>query len=208
MSDKNKIPIDNSAERHGIESSNHSDYISTSEKSSLSSDADFIKSIISKTLLNEQQKNQVKELLSTELNSAISSVKTNIIHESQETKKDFLTMFGIFVSFLTFISIEVQLFKSNNNLAELLGLSSLFLSFLMFFALVLTQMSKTDFALKDLVKPIYLVTYLFLISGICLLVTGNSITKEHKFMKEEIKKINTQIKKMESDFKKSKKLHS
>lgn len=165
-----------------------SDFTSESKETKLNIDHVFLNNVLSKVQLNTEQKKEVKTLFMSELDNAIASVKDTVAHESQETKKDFLTMFGIFVSFLTFISIEVQLFKTNNNVSELVGLSSLFLAFMMLFALVLTQLSKAEFTFKDLCKPIYIVTYSFLITGIILLINGNSISKEHDKLSKKIEK--------------------
>lgn len=170
------------------------------KKSNLNVDHAYLQTILSRTLLNEQQKEEVKSLLSTELDSAITSVKATVAHESQETKKDFLTMFGIFVSFLTFISIEVQLFKTNNNISELIGLSSLFLAFMMLFALVLTHLSKTELTFKDLFKPIYIVTYTFIITGTILLINGNSIAKDHRKLSKKIEANENEIKELKKKY--------
>ena len=69
--------------------------------------------------LDEQSKVQVRELLQEDLKGAV-----------QDVKKDFFVIFGLFASFVIFISVNIQIFKSNDNIFELIGLSSIFLSFI------------------------------------------------------------------------------
>lgn len=129
--------------------------------------------LVTTSSLNDNQKKEVKELLKAELEQSVSTLKSEMKKESEDTKKDFLTFFGLFASFVTFLSIEIQLFKNSDNILELVGVSSLSLSFVMFFALILNEMIKGDYQLKDLQKPKYLVNLAFLVVGVACLFSGS-----------------------------------
>lgn len=189
MEEKEKIPPDNgksedtkvkkASESKELESS-ESDKLSIgkNEKSNLiEEDGEKLATLISSLSLNSTQKKEVKELFATELESAISSIKEEIKKESQDTKKDFLTFFGLFASFVTFLSIEVQLFKNNSNTYELIGVSSISLAFVMFFALILNDISKGVREFSDLKKPAYIINTLFLFAGVACLFMGSSHEK-------------------------------
>jgi hypothetical protein len=129
--------------------------------------------LVTTSSLNDNQKKEVKELLKAELEQSVSTLKSEMKKESEDTKKDFLTFFGLFASFVTFLSIEIQLFKNSDNILELVGVSSLSLSFVMFFALILNEMIKGDYQLKDLRKPKYLINLAFLVVGVACLFFGS-----------------------------------
>ena len=100
-----------------------------------------------------QQQQEVKEFFKEDFEKSISDLRGELKIESQDTKKEFLTFFGLFASFMTFLSIEVQVLKTNDNLNEILGISILILSFLMFFAIILNDISKDVKDFSVFIKP-------------------------------------------------------
>jgi hypothetical protein len=121
-----------------------------------------------------QTEKQVKEVLQADLESEVKELKDNIKKEGQEIKKDFLTIFGLFASFVTFLSIEVQIFKNRDNICELIGISSISLSFVMFFALVINDISKDKSEWSDFYKPTYVLNIAFFLMGIISLWLGGN----------------------------------
>ena len=86
---------------------------------------------------------------------------------------------------MTFLSIEVQILKTNDNVNEILGISILILSFLMFFAIILNDISKDvkDFGVFK--KPMYVLTLIFLCVGCFLLYNGSSVNKKNDTLLEQ-----------------------
>ena len=132
-----------------------------------------------------KQQEEIKAFLKSDLEKSISNLKEELKEESQDTKKEFLTFFGLFASFMTFLSIEVQILKTNDNVNEILGISILILSFLMFFAIILNDISKDvkDFGVFK--KPMYVLTLIFLCVGCFLLYNGSSVNKKNDTLLEQ-----------------------
>jgi len=107
---------------------------------------------------DEKAESQVRDLLQKELKV-----------EVQEIKKDFLIIFGLFASFVTFISINVQVFKNNDNTLELIGICSISLSFIIFFALIINGIVKQQLEWSDLIRPAYIINLTFLIIGVAFI---------------------------------------
>jgi len=156
--------------------------------------ADLIITYLSNLKLNDQQKKEVKNLFTTELNSSVESLKSEIKKESQETKKDFLIIFGLFTSFVAFLSIEVQVFKNKDNVFEIIGISTISLSLIIFFALIITSIAKEKGEWKDFIKPAYIINFVFTIIGVVFLYFGgkSSISRIDIIEKTGVKN-NTQI---------------
>lgn len=124
--------------------------------------------------LNTDQEAQVKKMLKRELLGATDNLKKNIKKEGEDLKKDFIIIFGLFASFVSFLSIEVQIFKTEINIYQLIGISSLTLSFIMFFAIVISDISKGKTNIHDIIKPIQLLTIIFITIGIYFLNEGKT----------------------------------
>jgi len=121
----------------------------------------------------------------------------------ESLKKDFLAFFGLFASFMAFLSIEIQIFKSRDDWRELLGVTSLTVAFIGYFALLLMSVMQTDKSLVSLndIKKVsfnwqktwpFLFTLLFAITGVILLTySGTTTTKKALELLE--KKITVEI---------------
>ena len=116
--------------------------------------------------LDKKGEKQIKNLLQKELKI-----------EVQDIKKDFLIIFGLFASFVTFISINVQAFRNSVNLVEIVGVISISLSFIIFFALIINTVVKKELEWADLKKPIYIINLTFLIIGVAFIAYGESKNK-------------------------------
>ncbi|MBC7774660.1 MAG: hypothetical protein H7246_04415 [Phycisphaerae bacterium] len=123
--------------------------------------------------LSPEQKTEVRSLFKADFEASIEEKKEELKKETQETKKDFLTIFGLFASFVTFLSIEVQVFKNKDNVWELIGVTSISLSFVMFFAIVINDIAKDKNGWSDFIKPIYLINIFFASIGIFCLFMGS-----------------------------------
>jgi len=148
------------------------DLLTKNFREELDKNSEYLTAMFSKFTLSQEQNKQIKELLKEELNSSVSEIKSDLNKEGQEIKKDFLTIFGLFASFVTFLSIEVQVFKNKDNIFELIGITSVSLAFVMFFALVINDISKDKSSWSDFLKPTYAINMFFAIIGIIFLYIG------------------------------------
>ncbi|MBI2590968.1 MAG: hypothetical protein HYW33_03820 [Candidatus Blackburnbacteria bacterium] len=83
----------------------------------------------------------------------------------EESKKDFITILGIFASFFIFVSAEFQILRTVTDIWLLLGLSSFLLSGILLFAMVLTNIVRDKFQWKDFFNPVLiLILILFLVT--------------------------------------------
>ncbi|WP_028524547.1 hypothetical protein [Runella limosa] len=142
--------------------------------------------LTTEVILTEKVKSEIKGLFKEDFDNSVQAQKDEIKKEGQEIKKDFLTIFGLFASFVTFLSIEVQVFKNKENILELIGICSISLSFVMFFALIINDIAKDKSQWSDFKKPTYIFNLLFLIVGITFLYLGgkSSITRIDKIEKQ------------------------
>ena len=113
--------------------------------------------------LSESQKSQVKELFRPELQA-----------EVRDTKKDFITIFGLFAALVTFLSVDVQIFKTTNNINQLIGLTLLSTALILLFTIIINGIVKDRTNWKDILSPIYMFVLIFLIVGTTLLTCSHS----------------------------------
>lgn len=163
------------------------------------------KSVASNNLSTEQME-EVRQMFRLDFKNSVEDIRNDVKNESKEIKKDFLTIFGLFASFATFISIEVQIFKSRDNIPELIGVMAISLSFVMFFALVINDINKDKSGLADFFKAPYILNYMFIILGIFCLSLGtcndNKSTKNATILaKKNHEEDSIKIVKMEEDLK-------
>ena len=111
----------------------------------------------------------------------------NIKKEGQDVKKDFIIIFGLFASFVTFLSIEVQIFKNKENVSELIGISSMTLAFILFFAIVINDITRENNNWKVFFKPIQIFILVFLLIGLCFLNIGREENRLHSKIEKVLK---------------------
>lgn len=144
------------------------------DNTGLDKDSSKQSALLSNLKFSKEQEEQVRNLLQGDLQTAVQGLKDEVKKEGQEIKKDFLTIFGLFASFVTFLSIEVQVFKNKDNVFELIGITSISLSFVMFFALVINDIAKDKSEWKDFQKPTYIFNAFFALMGMIFLYIGGT----------------------------------
>lgn len=155
-----------------LSSDGNQSLVTNTFREELDKNSEYLTAMFSRFALSPEQNEQIKELLKEALTSSVSEIKSDLNKESQEIKKDFLTIFGLFASFVTFLSIEVQVFKNKDNILELIGITSVSLAFVMFFALVINDISKDKSDWSDFKKPTYIINMAFAVTGILFLYIG------------------------------------
>lgn len=106
-----------------------------------------VKSLLKKNLIGKKE--IVKEIEGVKNN--MEEVKSDI----QNIKKDFMVIFGIFASFITFVSVEFSIINNSSNLGDFISLTLLLLGSLSFFVVILQstlQGSNEEFWKKNLVR--------------------------------------------------------
>jgi hypothetical protein len=84
--------------------------------------------------------------------------------EYTNVKKDFITIFGIFAAFLTYVSVEIQILKSAEDVFILYGLSMFLLSAMLLFAIVLNSIAKDQNSWKKAMpSPAFAILVVFLL---------------------------------------------
>lgn len=134
---------------------------------------------------------EVEKLLETKFEATYKKFEDQVKTEGENIKKDFLTFFGLFASFMAFLSIEIQLFKVRDDWRELLGVTSISFSFIVLFALVLNDVAiRKDNTSEEEAKKngkvnstkwttrgwMYLFTLLFAGLGTLLLFQGGKVS--------------------------------
>lgn len=117
-------------------------------------DLKILKGQISDLKRDSEDKN---ELLKKEV-AEVEALKKQV----EDLKKDLLVIFGIFASMVTFLSVEIQIFKSITNFWLLLGLTSFILAAVLLFAVTLSNLAKGKNEWKDFRSPVYVIFYLLL----------------------------------------------
>ncbi len=147
--------------------------------------------VVTSWKFDDKMKEDVRELLQSDLSNSV-----------QDLKKDFLIIFGLFASFVTFISINVQVFKNNDNTFELLGICSISLSFIIIFAIIINGIVKNIDKWKDMFNPTFILGIVFLLLGLIFLSLGNSKDSETiSKLEQKIAIDSTQIKLLQTDLK-------
>lgn len=87
------------------------------------------------------------------------------------SKKDYLTILGIFVSLITFVSVEIQILKKARGALLLIGLSGIMIGGLSLFVMILTNFVNDNNKWSTLLKPLFVIpSFFFIVGAICLIL--------------------------------------
>jgi uncharacterized protein with PQ loop repeat len=85
-----------------------------------------------------------------------------------------ITIFGIFASLVTFLSVEIQVFKNISNFWLLIGLSAFLVSSLLLFVFSIHSIARNKLGWKDFLStPIFWLFILFLIFSFVIFVLNS-----------------------------------
>ena len=76
----------------------------------------------------------------------------------ENSKKDLVTVLGIFASFITFVSVEFQLLKSIENISDYISLTLLLLSAMLMFVFGLKTLINDDIGKDFYKKPLFVIS--------------------------------------------------
>jgi|GEM_PF-3948518 len=112
---------------------------------------------------------QLKEELNTEKNK-ISSLKDDF----EKSKFDLITLIGVFVGLITYLGLEIQVFKSISNPFLIIGVSIFFIASILLFILCINTVIKKLESLTwdDFKNPIYVILVILLVISIIFIIYG------------------------------------
>lgn len=85
-----------------------------------------------------------------------------------------ITIFGIFASLVTFLSVEIQVFKNIDNFWLLIGLSAFLVSSLLLFVFSIHSIARNKLGWKDFLStPIFWLFILFLLFSFVIFVLNS-----------------------------------
>ncbi len=128
-----------------------------------------------KLVKTETFENLKKEVL--QLKDDFNDEKKEIIHlrgEFEKSRFDLITLLGVFVGLITYLGLEVQVFKTINNPLLIIGISLFFIASILLFILSINVIiKKTDSLIwKDFNHPLYLILVVLFIFSIFFIITG------------------------------------
>jgi hypothetical protein len=112
-----------------------------------------------------ESKSSNKPKLSENISKALTQYD-DMSKELSNIRRDFITVFGVFASFVTFLSVEIQIFKTINSFWLLIGLSSFLMSGILSFSFALSSFGKGKNEWKELNSPFTLLIFVFVIIAI------------------------------------------
>lgn len=100
----------------------------------------------------------------------IEQLEQNLINERLNN----ITIFGVFASLVTFLSVEIQVFKNIDNFWLLIGLSAFLVSSLLLFVFSIHSIARNKLSWKDFYStPIFWLFILFLLFSFVVFVLNS-----------------------------------
>lgn len=102
----------------------------------------------------------------------ISSLKKDF----ERSKFDLITLIGVFVGLITYLGLEIQVFKSINNPLLIIGISIFFIASILLFILCINLIIRKIELItwKDFNNPLYIILIILLVISIFFIIIGNS----------------------------------
>ncbi|MDQ5912194.1 MAG: hypothetical protein QG568_409 [Patescibacteria group bacterium] len=112
---------------------------------------------------------QLKDDFNNEKNKIV-SLKTDF----EKSKFDLITLIGIFVGLITYLGLEIQVFKTINNPLLIIGVSVFFIASILLFILGINSVMKKMESLtwRDFNNPLYVILTVLLIISIFFILIG------------------------------------
>ncbi len=99
-----------------------------------------------------------------DLQTKVNDLEKSFEKKIEDSKRDLVTILGVFVSFITFTSIDFQILKNVNDISDYIALTFLLLSAMLLFVFGLKNLTAEELAKDFYKKPLFIV-----IEGLLLL---------------------------------------
>lgn len=95
--------------------------------------------------------------------------------EFEKSRFDLITILGLFVGLITFLGLEVQVFKTVTNPLMIIGITIFFVASILLFILCINTILKKleTITWKDFNNPIYIILVILLLISITFILFGN-----------------------------------
>lgn len=122
-------------------------------------------------------KNNINTESFNKLQEDVKKLETDL----KEAKKDFdksrfdlITILGLFVGLITFLGLEVQVFKTINNPLMVIGITIFFVVSILLFVLCINIILKKleTITWKDFYNPLYIILFALLVISIFFIIIG------------------------------------
>ncbi len=143
-----------------------------------------------KTNVNEikgtfDTKNLVNTEVFNKLQEDVSKLDTDLKEAKKEFDKsrfDLITILGLFVGLITFLGLEVQVFKIISNPLMVIGITIFFIASILLFVLCINTILKKleNIYWKDFNNPIYIILTGLLIISITFILLGSKDYSKHQ----------------------------
>jgi len=121
-------------------------------------------------------------------------LEEKVEQELKESQTKLLTVFGIFASFITFLTIEVQFLRYICDFYLVLGFSAFLVAVIILFSLFLKNIASDNDNWSLLLKPAFVISILFLvISGLLIWHSRPINTCENKSLEAELSVLRQEI---------------
>lgn len=129
----------------------------------------------------DKLENEVR-VLKSEFENANKKV-ISLQEDMEKSKFDLITMLGIFVGLITYLGLEIQVFKSISNPLLIIGISIFFIASILLFILSINTIIKKYETLNwdDFKNPIYLILLILLTISVTFIIVGY-----HDYSKSEV----------------------
>lgn len=120
-----------------------------------------------------------------ELKEEVSKLKDDLTEAKREFEKsrfDLITILGLFVGLITFLGLEVQIFKIINNQLIIIGVTIFFIASILLFILCMnTVVNKLHtITWKDFNNPIYIILIILLLVSIIFILLGGKDNSQYQ----------------------------
>ena len=105
----------------------------------------------------------------------------------EKSKYDLVTLLGVFVGIITYLGLEIQVFKTINNPLVIVGISFFFIASILLFVLTINLILKNETVdWKCFKNPLYCILSFLLILSISFIIIGycdfkNQENSQYKF---------------------------
>ena len=116
--------------------------------------------------------NEVKKL-KTDFNDEKNKI-VNLKNDFEKSKFDLITLIGVFVGLITYLGLEIQVFKTISNPLMIIGISIFFIASILLFILCINTVIKNTESLtwNDFKKPIYIILLVLVIVSMIFIICG------------------------------------
>lgn len=123
---------------------------------------------------NAQQKTYVSEEKFIQKITQLQESMDKMQNDFEKNRFDLITLLGLFVALITYLGLEIQIFKVIQTPFLIVGISLFFISSLLLFILIINTMFKRSSGTewKDFTNPCFLILVLLLITSILCFYFG------------------------------------